>query len=146
MKKIVFLAAALMASMFILTSCEKENVAEMIENNATNNVKAANYVLVQKDYVDAYGFVGDLYVDENNPANRFCALYEQQPQTRAHQKPKYTGHLIDLYAPDPDDPQKQIWIGYYCDIDKDNKDCYPTGTDPNTGLQTFSTISPKVNK
>lgn len=81
-----------MASMFVLTSCEKENVAEMIENNATNNVKAANYVLVQKDYVDAYGFVGDLYVDENNPANRFCALYEQQPQTRQTPRPpKYTG-------------------------------------------------------
>ncbi len=92
MKKIVFLAAALMASMFILTSCEKENVAEMIESNATSNVKEPHIVLLQKGYVNEDGLVGDMYGDENNPENRFFIFYEQQPQTRQTPRPpKYTG-------------------------------------------------------
>lgn len=92
MKKIVFLAAALMASMFILTSCEKENVAEMVENNATSNVKETHIVLLQKGYVNEDGLVGDMYGDENNPENRFFIFYEQQPQTRQTPRPpKYTG-------------------------------------------------------
>ena len=91
MKKIVFLAAALMASMFILTSCEKENVAEMAENNATEEVKAANYVLLQKGYVDEYGNVGNLYINEKYPEDRYFEIYKQ---TRAHQK--YIGSLIQF--------------------------------------------------
>jgi len=92
MKKIVFFAAALMASMFVLTSCEKENVAEMVENNATSNVKETHFVLLQKGYVNEDGLVGDMYGDENNPENRFFIFYEQQPQTRQNPRPpKYTG-------------------------------------------------------
>ncbi len=98
MKKIVFLAAALMASMFILTSCEKENVAEMAENSVK---KAPNFVLMQKGYVDENGYVGDLFADENNPTNRYCVIYKQQPQTRAHQQPKpFDGKLYKKYTPE----------------------------------------------
>lgn len=86
------MAAALMASMFILTSCEKENVAEVV---AANETKAANYVLVQHGYVDEYGNIGDLYVDENNPEHTYCEIYEQKPQTRAHQNPAWTGTLTE---------------------------------------------------
>jgi len=76
MKKIVFLAAALMASMFILTSCEKENVAEMAEINA----KGCNFVIAEKNIHDEYGNIGDLYVDLNNPDN---AYFQITSQTRA---------------------------------------------------------------
>lgn len=98
MKKIVFLAAALMASMFILTSCEKENVAEMIENNEGMPI---NFVLQQKGYVDKDGNAGDLYVDENNSSNMYLEIYEHQVQSKACTNPgdknDWTGTLVVKY-------------------------------------------------
>lgn len=87
MKKIVFLAAALMASMFILTSCEKENVAEMIEPKDVIN--PCNYVLVKEGFVDEYGNFGNLYADEYNPDDSYFVIIRQ---TRSHSRP-FTGTL-----------------------------------------------------
>lgn len=55
MNKLALILAVLTA--FVLTSCEKENVAEMA---ASNDVKAANFVLLQKGYINEDGLVGDL--------------------------------------------------------------------------------------
>lgn len=94
MNKLVLIAAVLMA--FVLTSCEKENVAEVVENNAATNLKQANFVLMQKGYVDEYGNVGDLYVDENDSKNMYLEIYKQ-PQTRAHENPRpYDGTLYRI--------------------------------------------------
>ena len=93
MKKIVFMAAALMASMFILTSCEKENVAEMVE-------MPINFVLQQKGYVDKDGNVGDLYVDENNSSNMYLEIYDHQVQNKActnQGNNDWTGTLVVKY-------------------------------------------------
>lgn len=90
MKKIVFLAAALMASMFILTSCEKENVAEMVENNATEEVKACNYVLVKENVRDEYGNIGNLYEDQTYPNNPYKTYFEVTTMSRSNSRP-FTG-------------------------------------------------------
>lgn len=92
MNKLFSLPVILMACICMLTSCEKEKVTETI---AANETKAANYVLVQHGYVDEYGNVGDLYVDENNPVNRYFEIY-QRPQTRSHPNPDYTGTLHEI--------------------------------------------------
>ncbi len=130
MNRIVLMAAVLMA--FVLTSCEKENVAEMTVNNGVNE---ANYVLLQKGYVNEDGFVGDLYYNENNPNDRGFIIYEQQPQTsRALEKPKWTGTLTPVYQYVDGRP---VIITYVCDENKAATNCY-NSTDSN-GKVTFTT-------
>ncbi len=96
MNKLALILAVLTA--FVLTSCEKENVADVVENNAAINLKHANFVLMQKGYVDEYGYIGDLYVDENDPTNKYLEIY-QLPQTRQHERP-YDGTLHAYYTPE----------------------------------------------
>lgn len=120
MNRLALILAVLMA--FVLTSCEKEKVAEMIENNAASTLKPANFVLIQKGYVDEDGFVGDLYYNESNPKRSCLVLYEQQ--TRAHQ-PTWTGTLDPVYVTDPDSGATYIH-DYVCNEEKEATNCKPT--------------------
>ncbi|MBQ6277093.1 MAG: hypothetical protein IJK62_10390 [Bacteroidales bacterium] len=142
MNKLALILAVLTA--FVLTSCEKENIADVVENNATTNLKHANFVLMQKGYVDEYGNVGDLYVDENDSKNMYLEIY-QQPQTRAHEQPDpYDGTLHAVYSPEG-------WLDRYECID-DPSNCwnrivngeptvaFPTGT---TAINVYSSIELK---
>ena len=126
MNKLALILAVLTA--FVLTSCEKENVAEMIENNAASTLKPANFVLIQKGYVDENGFVGDLYYNESDPKCRCVVLYEQQ--TRGHQ-PTWTGKLETIYV-EPGNPDSGIH-SFFCDETKDPTDCTTTS---NGGFET----------
>ena len=122
MNQLALILAVLTA--FVLTSCEKENVA-----------KAANFVLLQKGYINEDGLVGDLYYNENNPNNRGFIIYEQQPQTsRAHEQPKWKGTLTPIYQYIDGRPVIVDWV---CDENMDATNCYNT-TDPN-GNVTFTT-------
>lgn len=82
MKKIVLMAAALMVSMFILTSCEKENVAE--------EIKACNYVLVKENVCDEYGNIGNLYEDQTYPNNPHKTYFKVTIRSKSSTRP-FTG-------------------------------------------------------
>ena len=121
MNKLFLLPVILMACVCMLASCEKENVAEIVESNATSNLKPANFLLIQKGYVDENGFVGDLYYNESDPKCRCLVLSEQQ--TRGPQ-PTWTGKVEPVYATD-DDGNLFVWT-YICDETKSPKNCRNT--------------------
>lgn len=120
-----------MACVCVLPSCEKESVAKKVENNATSNLKPANFVLIQKGCVDEYGFVGDLYHNESDSKFRCLVLYEQQPQTRSHQEPQWTGNLEPVYEID-ENGNIFLW-SYICNDDRSPKNCR---TLPGGGFET----------
>ncbi|MCF0207211.1 MAG: hypothetical protein HUK15_07275 [Bacteroidales bacterium] len=96
---------------FIFTSCEKE---EETNNNDANNVKACNYVLMQKGYVDENGYVCDLYVDENNPDNMYFQLTSQ---SRANTKIEFNGKWVN-------EEIRDVIVNSYCDTTREGPyDC-----------------------
>lgn len=111
MKKIVFLAAALMASMFILTSCEKENGIQNSE------FAAHKWILIDSNYCDEYGNCGTLY---QNAYNETETLFEVTLRSKKEKDCEDTRIWGTWHQIDNGDVS-----GSWCDhSDQSKKDCY----------------------